>query len=249
MLSFSNYRLLLVLVVLLQNTIEAQRGSFITIEGHDNQTYKVFAAGDEDAESAVIFVHDYFGLSATSKHYVEKLASFGHRVIGVDLYHGSVATSNDAAVALMKAKAKNEKQTQNILQAALDYLKRPGRKIASVGFSAGAVDAMKVNLLEPDLFSASVFVYGGDYDLIEKGKLSTLSSPILAITGALDKWPMDAAQNFLNQQKDKPLNLFVIAGADHGYAQPLFNEGKNYDYEATRMTWLLMEDFLNKNLH
>ncbi len=246
---FKNYLLLLTLIVFFQNSIEAQQGNFITIKSNMGGEHKVFAAGSEDAESAIIFVHDYFGLSPASKHYVEKLASFGYRVIGVDLYNGEVATTNDSAVALMQAKKKKEDRTQNILQATIDYLKRPGRKIASVGFSAGAVDAMKVNLLAPELFNASVFVYGGDYDQIEEEKLNKLSSPVLAITGALDKWPMDSAQNFLANQKDKQFNLFVISGADHGYAQPLFNQGKNYNYEATRMTWLLMEEFLKRNLN
>jgi dienelactone hydrolase len=155
--------------------------------------------------------------------------------------------ADDSAVAMMQAK--NEGETQKILQAAIDYLKTPTRKIASVGFSAGAVDAMKVNLLAPEIFSASILVYGGGYDQIDKAKLNQLSSPVLAITGALDKGALDAAQNFLATQKNKQFNLHVIAGADHGYAQPMFNHGRNYDYEATRVTWLLIEDFLRRNLN
>jgi dienelactone hydrolase len=42
--------------------------------------------------------------------------------------------------------------------------------------------------------------------------------------------------------------IFVYPGADHGYAQPLFNEGKNYNPEAVRTTWILVEDFLASHL-
>ncbi|HVU94445.1 MAG TPA: hypothetical protein VHE34_04440 [Puia sp.] len=156
------------------------------------------------------------------------------------------ATENSSAEALMKAVDKRE--TISILKAAIDYLKRPGRKIASVGFSAGCVDAMNANLLAPDLFGGTVLVYGGGYDEITKDKLDKLASPVLAITGALDKWPMDAAMKFMAAQKDKPFSLYIQTGADHGYDQPLFNGGKNYDYEAGRITWLLINDFLKHNL-
>jgi len=226
--------------------LHAQRGNFISIPGDSGKEYKVFAAGAEDAGAAVIFVHDYFGISAAAKQSVERLASFGYRVVGVDLYKGKSATEHNAAMALMHDVDKGE--TMRILRAAINYLKRPGRKIASVGFSAGCVDAMNANLLAPELFSGTILIYGGGYDQIEKEKLNKLTSPVLAITGSLDKWPMDAAMNFMTLQKEKPFSLYVQYGADHGYAQPLFNGGKNYDYEATRITWVLVEDFLRQRL-
>jgi carboxymethylenebutenolidase len=226
--------------------LQAQKGSFIKMKGSSGAEYRAFVAGPEDAKSAVLFVHDYFGISPAARQAVERIASFGYRVVGVDLYKGKSATEHSSAVALMQAVDKSE--TIAILQTAIDYLKRPGRKIASVGFSAGCVDAMNANLLAPELFGGTVLVYGGGYDQITKEKLDKLASPVLAITGALDKWPMDAAMKFMADQKDKQFDLYIKAGADHGFDQPLFNGGKNYDYEAARITWLLINDFLKHNL-
>jgi dienelactone hydrolase len=146
----------------------------------------------------------------------------------------------------MQAMIRNE--TDRILQSGIDYLKRPGRKLATIGFSAGGIDAMNANLMEPEAFSATIIVYGGSYDKIEKARLDKLKSPVLAITGSLDSWPVQAALNFFADHKDKSFEMYFYPGADHGYAQLLYNEGKNFDAEATRVTWMLMEDFLSRHL-
>jgi acetyl esterase/lipase len=65
-----------------------------------------------------------------------------------------------------------------------------------------------------------------------------------------DKASAQAAIHFLSTMKEakQPFNLFVYPGVGHGYPQPLFNEGKNYNLEAVRTTWVIAEDFLNSNL-
>jgi dienelactone hydrolase len=50
------------------------------------------------------------------------------------------------------------------------------------------------------------------------------------------------------KEAKQPYELLIYPGADHGYAQPLFNEGKNYNPEAVRTTWMLVEDFLRRLL-
>jgi carboxymethylenebutenolidase len=223
-----------------------KNGGFIIIKGRDGNKWRAYAAGPENAAKGILFVHDYFGISDAAKEAVERLGALGYRTIAVDLYKGKAATTNDAASALMRSKDSTE--TAHILEAGIDYLKRPGRKLASIGFSAGGIDAMNAALMEPETFSATVVVYGGGYDKIEKTNLDKLKSSVLAITGALDNWPLQAAVNFLLNEKEKAFELYVYPGADHGYAQPLFNGGKNYNEEATRVTWMLMEDFLSRHL-
>lgn len=224
-----------------------KKGEFITIKGSDGTICKVYAAGPEDAKAGILFVHDYFGISNAAKESVERLGAWGYRTIAVDLYKGKSATTNDSATTLMKAK--DSAETAHILRTGIDYLKKPGRKLAAIGFSAGGIDAMNATLMEPELFSATIITYGGDYDKIDKSRLAKLKTPVLAITGSLDTWPLQAAINFLTNEKDKLLELYVYPGADHGYAQPLFNGGKNYNAEATRVTWMLMKDFLLRHLN
>ena len=207
---------------------------------------RIYAAGPEDASAAILIVHDFFGITAATKESVERLDALGYRTVAVDLYFGKSASSNDSAQALMNAK--DRKETDIILNDAIRYLKRPGRKLATIGFSAGGIDAVNANLTEPELFSATVLIYAGDYDKIEKSRLENLKSPILAITGSLDKWAVESALHFFASEKDKSFELYIYPGADHGYAQPFFLNGKNYNAEANRMTWKLMEDFLSRHL-
>jgi carboxymethylenebutenolidase len=223
-----------------------KKGTFITIKENDGTPCRAYSSGPENANVAILFVHDYFGISNATKESVERLGALGYRTIAVDLYKGKSATINDSAAALMQAK--DSVETAHILRASIDYLKKPGRKLAAIGFSAGGIDAMNATLMEPELFTATIIVYAGSYDKIEKSRLDKLKSPVLAITGALDNWPVQAALNFFATEKNKSFEMYFYPGADHGYAQPLFNGGKNYDAEATRVTWMLMKDFLLRNL-
>lgn len=230
-----------------QNNKNKTQGHFITINGTDGTSSRAFAAGPENAKAGIIFVHDYFGISDAVKESVIKLGAMGYRTIAVDLYKGKSATTNDSAALLMNGK--DSAETAHILRAGIDYLKKPGRKLAAIGFSAGGVDAMNATLMEPELFKATIIVYGGNYDKIEKSKLDKLKNPVLSITGTLDNWPVEAALNFFANEKKKSFEMYFYPGADHGYAQPLFLGGKNYNAEATRVTWMLMKDFLSRNLN
>jgi carboxymethylenebutenolidase len=223
------------------------KGQFVTITNDNGSSFIAYTAGPKNAEAGILVVHDYFGISDATKKSVEQLGDLGNETIAVDLYKGKSATTNDSAVLLMNAKDSIE--TTNILRAGIHYLEKPERKLAAIGFSAGGIDAMNAALLEPDLFKATIIVYGGNYDKIEKAKIEKLKSPVLAITGSLDKWPLDAALNFLGSEKEKRFELYVISGVDHGFAQPLFNQGKNYNEEATKETWFMMKNFLSRNLN
>jgi carboxymethylenebutenolidase len=223
----------------------SSKGEFIIITGSEGKSYRAYAAGPAGAKVGILFIHDYFGITVAAKESVDRLGTMGYRTIAVDLYNGKSATTNDSANALMQAKDSIE--TVRILRAGIDWLKRPGIRLAAIGFSAGGIDAMNATLLEPELFSATIIVYGGGYDKIEQSRLDHLRNPVLAITGSLDQWPLQAGLNFLANEKAKSFEFFVYPKADHGYAQPLFNGGKNYNAEATNTTWILMKDFLLQN--
>jgi dienelactone hydrolase len=50
------------------------------------------------------------------------------------------------------------------------------------------------------------------------------------------------------RQVNRPYEMLIYPGADHGYAQPLFKEGKNYNAETVRATWVLVDNFLSNAL-
>jgi dienelactone hydrolase len=50
------------------------------------------------------------------------------------------------------------------------------------------------------------------------------------------------------REAKRPYEMLIYPGADHGYAEPLFNGGKNYNAEAVRATWVPVDDFLGSHL-
>jgi carboxymethylenebutenolidase len=223
-------------------------GSFVVLKQSDGSEFRAFIAGPADAKAAVLVVHDYLGITDSTQQSVTHLGTLGYRAVAVDLYGGKSATSHEDAVKLMQSL--DRKATDEILQAGLDYLKRPCRKVATIGFSMGGLESLNANLNDPDAVSATVIIYGSGFDKIDPKRLERLKSPVLAITGSEDGDAVQSAVNFLPSMKatKRPYELLVYPAAAHGYAQPLFNGGKSYNPEAVHTTWVVVEDFLDRVL-
>ena len=136
------------------------------------------------------------------------------------------------------------------MQAGLYYLKQPGRKLATIGFSMGGQESLNANLNDPEAVSATVIIYGSGFDKIDTKRLERIKSPVLAIAGSEDTGAVQAAINFFSSMKEakRPYEMLIYPGVDHGYAQPLFNEGRNYNPEAVHTTWVLVDAFLDSHL-
>jgi len=69
-------------------------------------------------------------------------------------------------------------------------------------------------------------LYGFGFDKIDTKRLERLKSPVLVIAGGEDTGTTQAAINFLSSTKEakRLCEMLIYPGADHGYAQPLFNE-------------------------
>ena len=224
------------------------KGSFVTLKRNDGSEFRAFNAGPADAKAGVLIVHDYLGITDATKQSVQHLGALGYRSVAVDLYGGRSATRHEEAVKLMRSLDRTA--TDKVLQAGLDYLKQPGRKVATIGFSMGGQESLNANLNDPEAVSATVIIYGSGFDKIDTKRLERLKSPVLAITGSEDTGAVQATINFFSSMKEakRPYEMLVYPGADHGYAQPLFNEGKNYNPEAVHTTWVVVDDFLDSHL-
>ena len=70
------------------------------------------------------------------------------------------------------------------------------------------------------------------------------------ISGGDDTNATQDAVDFLSSMKqaNRPYEMLVYPVADHGYAQPLFKRGKNYNVKAVHATWMVVEDFRDSHL-
>jgi len=109
------------------NNPDAELGSFVTLKPGRGGEFRAFVAGPPNAKAAVLFVHDYFGISDATQQPVKHLGTLGYRSLAVDLYAGKSATNREEAVKLMQSL--DRKATDKILQGGLDYLKQPGGRI------------------------------------------------------------------------------------------------------------------------
>lgn len=222
-------------------------GDLVQLTLANGQTARAYVSGPKDAAASLLVVHDWFGITEATKTAISHLNNLGYRTLAVDLYNGQSASTHDAANKLMSNR--NPKVTQAILQAGLDYLKQPDRKTLTLGFSMGAIEALRANLNDPSSVKGTIMVYGFGFDGLASEQLARLESPVLTITGSLDAGSVQSSVNFLAQAKnlEKVYEMYIYPNADHAYAQPLFNEGKNVNAEATRVTWLLIDDFLKRH--
>lgn len=198
------------------------------------------AAGESDANYAVLVVHDYFGLSQATVDEIERLAQNGYRTVAVDLYDGEAAETDEQATVLMNAL--DQDAAQEHVAAAYQYLSKGGRPVAIVGYSMGASIALKAAAHTDNMFGAVAAIYGGGYQDLSDDELSKMPSTLI-VSGSADGW---SYQELLTLQErmhalGNPAQTLVYPNAGHGYAQPQFIQGANLHPGAMAATRAVLD--------
>ena len=96
---------------------------------------------------------------------------------------------------------------------------------------------------------ATVLWYGETIKDAEK--LKQLAGPVLLVDGSRDGRSAAEDSAAFSRAADTArvgAEVFIYPGAEHAFAQPLFNQGKTYDPVAAEAAWRLSEDFLQRRL-
>lgn len=216
------------------------------IVSNGQQQAMLYTGGPTDAAQGVVIVHDWFGLTEQTQAAADHLADLGYRVAAVNLYDGEAVSNHADAWALMQALDAGAAAAN--IDAGIDFVSEGGRDVAIIGFSMGvphAIDAARRN----NVRVSAVAVWYGDTSL-EEGEAAALQVPLLAIYGELDGNAGEQAALLEAEMSAAGgvVETLVYPGVGHAFAQPLFNEGANYDEEATATSWALTEDFLARRL-
>jgi carboxymethylenebutenolidase len=235
-------RTLCLALTLAAHAASAQTAQSLRVDSVHRVT--AYVAGPRDATEGVVLVHDFFGVSPFYLDAVRRLATHGYRVVGVDLYHGRRASTNDEALALLRGL--DTAVAARAIDAAVAALATCPRRLAIVGFSMGGRPALEAALRDSAIVAA-VEWYGETIN--DPLRLKRLAGPALLVVGSKDGPSAAANAAAFSRAADdagRAAEIYVSPGAAHAFAQPLFNGGATFDSVAAGAAWRLTEDFLRR---
>ena len=187
----------------------------------------------EDTNTAVILIHEWWGINQHVRDLARRYAEEGYSCIAPDLYRGRVTTDAEEASTLMNALAIEDglETIRRGVDAARD--KYAFDQFVINGFCMGGTFALRAACEIPELKAAAPF-YG---DIPEEDVLKKLTVPTLFIAGKRDAWINEAKVNGLKEVATKhnlPVEV-VSYDADHAF----FNDTRPqvYDAEAAQDAW------------
>lgn len=225
------------------NTPKNLRGRDITLETAEGTSFRAYAVGPEDAKRGILLVHEWWGLNDHIRGWADRFANLGYRAMAADLFNGQVATDPARARALIQAVDQTAANAKHV--AVLDALKKPGRKVGTIGWCFGGGQSLQASLAAPERVAATVIYYGPL--VADPDRLSFLQRPVLGIFGRRDtSITVEKVKGFEEAMKQagKPLTVhFYDAG--HAFANP---SGNTFNGEAAKAAWAVTQDFLDRHL-
>jgi carboxymethylenebutenolidase len=234
------------LLILLATSSVFARTTAMTLYSASSEPFTAYVAGPKDSGKGVVLVHDWFGVSPFYTEAAERLAKQGYRVVAVDLYGGQRATTHEEASRLLESL--HDDIAGREIDGAIKWLGEGGRTVAVLGFSMGARHALAAALRNSSV-RATVLWYGETIN--DPEKLQHLAGPALLIVGSRDGSAAPENAAAFSKAADTAgtgAEVYVYPGADHAFAQPLFNQGRTYDPVAADVAWRLSENFLKRRL-
>ncbi|MBN8589526.1 MAG: dienelactone hydrolase family protein [Rhodothermia bacterium] len=226
-------------------------GSMVPFGGEDGKAFNGYYVKRRDTKPnapGIIMIHEWWGLNDNIKAMAEKYAALGYKVLAVDMYHGTIATTSAEAMPLMRNATNDLAGSRRILMAAYAFLKKENAsKIASVGWCMGGFFSLQTAIALPKSLNATV-IYYGDVSKPSREELASLQMPILGFFGGMDKGiPISTVQQFETTLRElqKNTKIKVYEHADHAFANP---SGQRYNAAAAEDAWTLTQAFLKQHL-
>ncbi len=129
---------------------------------------------------AVALIHDWWGMTPFMRQMAHLFAQSGYYVIVPDLFEGSIATTPQQAMELVKRMGEDGYPRINAALSALERHHHTNGDVAAVGVGMGGSLAFEAAIVREDLEAAVAF-YGFPQRYL--GKFKDATTPILAIYG------------------------------------------------------------------
>lgn len=202
------------------------------------------ALPEKTPASAVLLIHEIWGLNDQIKAVAAELANQGMTALAVDLFDGRTADTLEGGRAIMQA-VEPEAATDTLVSW-LGWLRKHEKatgKVAVMGWCFGGGWALNASVAEP--VDATVIYYGR----VEKpaDQLSRLKGPVLGHFATRDEFinkPMVDRFEKAMAEAGKPVTVYWYE-ADHAFANPT---GGRYDEADAALAWLRTLAFLSETL-
>jgi len=222
---------------------ESFDGTMITMTSPETGEFRVYTSGPHDSKSAILMIHEWWGLNEHIKGIADQFGKIGYRVYAIDLYDGKVTTDPQTASSYMHAVDPAKALIK--LKTALKRIKKTHSAVGSIGWCFGGGWSLQASLAEPSIVTATVVYYG----LLESDSkvLGKLNGPVLGIFAGKDRWITPAKVTDF----EKGLNAAGVKNeirrydADHAFANP---SGKRFILAPARDAWAATLRFFKENL-
>jgi carboxymethylenebutenolidase len=193
--------------------------------------------------AGVLVLHPWWGLNDDVRAYAERLRGEGYQVATPDLYHGRVATTIDAAKALVGELDKDWKRAMTEIQEEHTKLSAQADRVALLAWSMGVWYSWGVAQARADRVQALVTYYGlGE---VEAGKALP---PILGHYAEDDEFESLADVRSTERklvESGGVAQFHVYPGTKHWFDEPSRPE---FDKAASELAWQRTAAFLAQHL-
>lgn len=216
----------------------------------DELVYGYFVAPADMFEplSAVIMIHEWWGLNDNIRAMADRLAAEGYIVLAVDLYGGKVAKNSAEARQLMLEVVEDVESANDNIRRAFEFVSATAGapKVGSIGWRFGGTWSLNTAMLFPDELDATVIYYAQVTD--DEDKLRPIESPILGLFAAKDismKVKSVEAFGAALERLRKDHEIHIYPGVSQTFADPTSDK---YDDAAAADAWRRTLEFLDRYL-
>jgi dienelactone hydrolase len=229
-------------------TVEYEQGG-TTLKG-----YLAYDDSITEKRPGVLVVHEWWGLNDYAKQRAEMIAELGYVAFAPDMYGDDKVTEHAAdAQGWMQQITSNVDAWRARATAGLDVLKAQEQvdpdRLAAIGYCFGGATVMQLAYGGADL--DGVVSFHGSMPPAPDGV--TIKPAILAAHGYADSFvPPErvAAFQAALEKAGADWQVVVYGGARHGFTNPNAGEygleNVQYDADADRRSWDLMQSFLGE---
>lgn len=237
--------LALVLFAGLAHGVESQNAGYQTITTHSQKPFRAYVAGPEEAKRGLLLLHGWLGLNREMEIWANQFAVHGYRVMAIDLYNNQVAEHPARARELMNGV--NQHEADEKFRAAIKMLSQNGRKVAVLGRSFGANEALYAASVGKSDISAVVLYYPFGDVVSSNSLMASIKAPVLGNFASEDIFFDDEIQQkFVSAAKKDGIILNIENyPARHGFANIL---SKNFDADAEMLSKKATLNFLAQHL-